>query len=320
MQPVFAAGIDDYLDAVRNALGPMASPKGLSLEQRRERFDRLAEALRRPYADGMVVRNAWIARPGREIPIRIYRPVGNAPQAAILYYHGGGYVSGSIESHDAITARLAELTGATVVSVHYRRPPENTYPAPNDDCFEALVWLHGRAKDLGIDPSRVAVAGDSAGGNLAASVAWRAKRTDLPPLRAQALIYPGLCADLDTTPSYRTNTRDPFLSVESMRFYRAAYLGDADARSEPYAAPLHADDLAALPPALILLAEHDPLFDDGRMFFERLQAAGVSALLRRGDGLIHGFLRASAFCPAAKEEFIALGRFLAEHLRPTGTV
>jgi acetyl esterase len=315
MPPVFAAGIAEYLATVAKALGPMASPKGLSLEQRRDRFDMLAEALRQPYADGMVVRNNWVARPGREIPVRIYRPAGPGPQAAILYCHGGGYVSGSIESHDAITARLAALTGATVVSVHYRRPPENPFPAPNDDCFEVLLWLRARAGDLGIDPARIAVAGDSAGGNLVASVAWRSGQEGLPPLRAQALIYPGLCADIDTTPSYRTNIHDPFLSVDSMRFYRAAYLGGTLRTADPYAAPLHADDVSGLPPTLILLAEHDPLYDDGRLFFEKLQAAGVQASLRTGDGLIHGFLRTARFCAAAEREFVALAAFLADHLR-----
>lgn len=312
----FAPGIEDYVQAVSTGLGALARPGGLTLEQRRDRFDRLGALLRDPYPAGMEVWNRQIALPGREIPVRTYRPAGDGAQPCIFYFHGGGYVSGSIDSHDTITAQLAALTGATVISVHYRRPPENPYPAPNDDCWAALQWAIRRAEDLGIDPARLAVAGDSAGGNLAASCALRARGEGGPALRAQVLIYPGMCADLETTESYRTNRHDPFLNPDSMRFYRTSYLGGGLESPGEIATPLYAADHRGLPPAYVLVAEHDPVLDDGRLYAERLQAAGVETTFRMAPGMIHGFLRARRFAPGAQQELEALAAALRRYLAP----
>lgn len=307
--PEFAPGIADYVRHITTSLSHLARPTGLTIEQRRDRFDAIGALFREPYPDGMSVRSTFIARPGREIPIRVYRPAGEAEQACILYFHGGGYVSGSIESHDVITAHLARLTGATVISVHYRRPPENPYPAPNDDCWDALCWTVEHASDLRIDPERLALAGDSAGGNLSASCAFRALRAGGPRLKAQILIYPGMCADLGTTPSYHENRHDPFLSTSSMEMYRKAYLGGALTGPEE-AAPLHAADLFGMPPAYILAAEHDPVRDDGVLYGQRLLEAGVAVETRVVPGMVHGFLRARRFSPVADAEFTRLGEAL----------
>lgn len=310
----FAPGISDYVEAINANLAALARPTGLTLAQRRDRFELIGEMFSEAYPAGMQVRTAFIALPGREVPVRVYRPAGTGRQACVLYFHGGGYVSGSIASHDVITAHLAHITGATVISVHYRRPPENPYPAPNDDCHAALLWAVERADDLAIDAGRMAVAGDSAGGNLAASCAFRALRQSGPKLRAQILIYPGLCADFETTASYRENRRDPFLSTESMRFYRQAYLGATDIAQSPDAAPLHADDLRGMPPAYILAAEHDPVRDDGVLYGKRLRAAGVAVETRVAAGMIHGFLRARRYSPRADDEFSRLGEAIARFL------
>lgn len=314
-RPHFAPGIADYVGAIHASLASLAKPTGLSLSQRRDRFEQIGAIFREPYPKGMTVRSTYLALPWREIPLRIYRPAGSERQACVLYFHGGGYVSGSIESHDVITAHLAEISGATVVSVHYRRPPENPYPAPNDDCHAALSWVIEQADGLAIDPDRLAVAGDSAGGNLAASVAFRMRGKPGPGLQAQILIYPGMCADFDTTPSYRGNRHDPFLSTESMRFYRSAYLGETDPAAYPDAAPLHAADLDGMPPAYILAAEHDPVRDDGVLYGERLRAAGVAAETRVVTGMIHGFLRARRHSAVADDEFSRLGEAVRHFLR-----
>lgn len=306
-KPNFAEGIPAYVKAIQDSLAHLAKPADLTLPQRRDRFDLIGDLLKEAYPDGMQVRNTYIALPGREVPIRIYSPDAPAPRACIIYFHGGGYVSGSIDSHDAITAHLAEITNCTVVSVHYRRPPENPFPAPNDDCYEAAKWVAANHEQIGIAPDRLVLAGDSAGGNLAASCALRANEEGDLRIRGQVLIYPGMCADTQTTESYRTNRNDPFLAVSSMQFYRQSYLGAIDPNSNPYAAPLHASDLSGMPPAYILVAEHDPVRDDGVIFHKRLVSAGVKSELRNVEGMIHGFLRARRFSKLADKEFARLG-------------
>lgn len=219
-------------------------------------------------------------------------PVARTAQPAILFLHGGGWVVGDLDGVDALCRALANRTGAVVVSADYRLAPEHRFPAALDDAWTVLTWLHEHAAELGADPGRLAVAGESAGANLAAACARRAHADPgaaHPRLRAQLLAYPALDGALATA-SYAELGTGFGLTREQMRWYWDAYAPDGAARS-PEASPLRAPDLAGLPPAVIVQAELDPLLDDGLDYAQRLRAAGVEADVRVWPGMVHGFLR-----------------------------
>ena len=227
--------------------------------------------------------------PQGEIPVRVYTPNGSAPLPLLVYFHGGGWVLGSLETHDGVCRSLAAGAGCVVVSVDYRLAPEHCYPAAAEDCFAATQWAHTHAAELGADAKRIAVGGDSAGGNLAAVVAQMARDSGAPGLVFQLLIYPATDAAYDTA-SYHDNATGYLLTTDDMRWFWGHYLGDAPARAaEPYCSPLRAGSLAGLPPALVITAEFDPLRDEGEAYGAQLEEAGVPARLTRYDGLIHGF-------------------------------
>ncbi|MBC2650240.1 chloramphenicol hydrolase [Novosphingobium aerophilum] len=235
------------------------------------------------------VRDLTLDLPGRTIAARLYVPEGasEAPPL-VVYYHGGGWVVGTLETHDGTCRALARASGAAVLSVAYRLAPEARFPAPLDDCFEALVWAHAHAGELGVDGTRLAVAGDSAGGNLAAAVAIRARDEQGPALRHQLLIYPVTDTDF-TRPSYQENGEaGGFLSTAAMRWFWGHYVDDLDT-VHPHAAVLRHGDLTGLPPATVITAELDPLRDEGMAYAEALAAAGVAVEAEIAPGMIHGF-------------------------------
>lgn len=221
--------------------------------------------------------------------VRIYWPETTGPAPLVVFFHGGGFVLCSLDTHDELARGLCQGAGAVVVSADYRLAPEAPYPAAPDDCYAALVWAVAHAAELGADGARVAVAGDSAGGNLAAVTALRARDLGGPALRHQCLIYPVTDCRFDT-PSYIENAEGYFLTTESMRWFWSHYLQDMGLATEPYASPLRAPSLSGLPPALVITAEYDPLRDDGERYAQALAAAGVPTTLRRYDGMIHGFV------------------------------
>ncbi|MCG3171841.1 MAG: Carboxylesterase NlhH [Pseudomonadales bacterium] len=227
--------------------------------------------------------------PAGEIPVRIYTPGGTGPLPLLMFFHGGGFVLCSLETHDELCRGLCRDSGALVVSVDYRLAPEAKYPAAADDCYAATLWCARNAQALGADPRRIAVAGDSAGGNLAAVTALRARDLGAPALCHQLLIYPVIHCDFDT-PSYRENAQGYFLTAEAMRWFWSHYLAHPGQASEPYACPSHASDLAGLPPATVITAGYDPLRDEAEDYAARLRAAGVSVRLQRYAGMIHGFV------------------------------
>jgi acetyl esterase len=231
-----------------------------------------------------------IPGPAGDIPIRIYTPEGAGPFALLVYFHGGGFVVGSIDGADTTCRALCRGAGCIVVSVGYRLAPEHTFPAAPDDCLAATRWAAGHAAELGADPARLAVAGDSAGGNLAAVTALRIREEGGPPLCGQLLIYPVAGYHTPPTPSYLANADGYLLTRAMMIWFWEHYLNHPGEAANPHAAPLAAPDLAGLPPALVITAEFDPLRDEGERYAERLQAAGVPAVLSRYDGMIHGFL------------------------------
>jgi acetyl esterase len=228
---------------------------------------------------------------GGEITVRTYRPDGPAPRPALVFFHGGGFVIGDLATHDGIARALANASGSVVASVDYRLAPEHRYPVAAEDAFAATAWVAREAERLGVDPARLAVGGDSAGGNLATVVALMARERGGPALRFQLLVYPVTRHGFET-PSYEEFAEGYLLTREAMRWFWNHYLGDRPAAGrDPYASPLLCPDLAGLPPALVMTAEYDPLRDEGEAYGERLRAAGVPVTVSRYPGMIHGFFR-----------------------------
>jgi acetyl esterase len=234
------------------------------------------------------VEDRRIPGPGPEIPVRIYTPAGAGPFPILAWFHGGGWVVGDLDTADPTARHLAVGAGCVVVSVDYRLAPETKFPGAADDCYAATVWAAQNAARLNGDADRLAVGGDSAGGNLAAAVALMARDRGKPPLVFQLLVYPVTACDFDTA-SYRQNAEGYMLTRDGMRWYWDHYLSTPADASNPYAAPLVAQDLSGLPTALVITAEFDPLCDEGEVYGRRLQAAGVPTTCSRYDGMIHGF-------------------------------
>lgn len=236
------------------------------------------------------VREISIALEGRTLAARLYIPEGAGDRPALtVFYHGGGWVIGTLDTHDGTARALARASGTAVLSVAYRLAPEHAYPLPVDDCYDALCWAAAHAEELGIDGTRLAVAGDSAGGNLAAATAIVARDRGGPALRHQCLIYPVTERDF-TLPSYRENgSGAAFLSTMMMEWFWNQYLGDTPVEQAPLAAVLRQGNLAGLAPASVFTAEFDPLRDEGMLYAERLAAAGVPVEAAIAPGMIHGF-------------------------------
>ena len=228
--------------------------------------------------------------PAGEIPLRLYDPVGAGPLPMIVYFHGGGWVLGGIDTHDGYCRALANATQMMVVSVDYRLAPEHPYPAAAEDAYAATAWLAEHAESLGADPERMAVAGDSAGGNLAAVAALMARDREMPVLRMQVLIYPIVDHDFDTD-SYLRNMSGFHLTRDAMIWFWDLYAPENAQRDQPFASPLRAKDLAKLPAAMVMTAEYDPLVDEGEAYARRLESAGVKVQLKHYPGTIHGFAR-----------------------------
>jgi acetyl esterase len=248
--------------------------------------------------------------PGGQIPIRVYVPEGNVPFPVLVYFHGGGWVIGSIATHDVTCRQIANAAGCMVVSVDYRLAPEHKYPAAVDDAYAATGWVFEHAASIGADPRRVAVGGDSAGGNLAAAVSLMARDRASFRTVLQVLIYPILDYDLDTS-SYRENADGYLLTRDTMRWFWECYLSREEDGGDPYASPLRAEDFGGLAPALVITAEYDPLRDEGEAYAARLRQAGVPAILTRYEGMIHAFFRRTELFDKAR----AAMRQVAEALR-----
>ena len=235
------------------------------------------------------VENRTVPGPRGEIPVRVYTPDGRAPFPMLVYYHGGGWVIGSLETHDGLCRHLANAAGAVVVSVDYRLAPEHPFPASGEDAYAATRWVAANAAVIGGDAKRIAVGGDSAGGNLAAVVPLMARDRGGPPLVFQLLVYPVTDTPSANTASYRENAEGYFLTAKMMHWFWNHYCGKNPDLSDPYLCPLRAKDLKRLPPALVVTAEFDPLRDEGEAYAARLREAGVPVTSKRYPGMIHGF-------------------------------
>jgi acetyl esterase len=224
---------------------------------------------------------------GSILPLRVYRPAGTRPLPALLYFFGGGWVLGTIDTADGVSRRLANSSGALVAVVGYRLAPEHPFPCAVDDCYAALRWMAGHADEIGADPARLAVGGDSAGGNLAAAVALLAQRGG-PRLAGQLLVYPNT-DQLADDESMRAAADRFLFNQHSVAWYRQHYLTRPEDAASPLASPLRAPSLAGLPPALVITAEYDPLRDQGEAYARRLADEGVPVELSRYPGMVHGF-------------------------------
>jgi acetyl esterase len=238
--------------------------------------------------------------PAGDVPVRIYTPEGEGPFPVLVYFHGGGFVLCDLDTHDGTCRSLARGAGCVVVSVDYRLAPEHPFPAGPEDCYAATRWVAERASELGVDASRLAVGGDSAGGNLAAVVSLLAAERGGPSLRFALLVYPVTNCDFSTE-SYRENAEGYFLTTDMMKWFWEQYLSDPRDGEKPHASPLRAPDLSAHPPAHVVTAGYDPLRDEGEAFATRLREAGVDVTARRYDGMFHGFFAMTAALDVAQE-------------------
>jgi len=242
-----------------------------------------------------------IPGPDGPVPVRVYRPAGDAPKPVIVYYHGGGWVLGSLETHDGTCRRFADGADAVVVSVDYRIAPEDRFPAAVDDSYAALTWVAENAAELGADAGRLAIAGDSAGGNLAAVVSQLA-RTDGPAIRFQLLIYPVTDHEF-TSVSMQENAEGYYLTRSAMQWFYGHYLNDPVDGDDPRVSPIRNADLAGLPPAFVITAQYDPLRDQGIAYAEAMRAAGNDVTMTLYEGLFHGFISMFDLIDAGKAAF-----------------
>ncbi|MDP1965528.1 MAG: alpha/beta hydrolase [Reyranella sp.] len=257
-------------------------------EARRQYEARIALMAPSPQVAKVVERS--IEGPGGSIGLRLYTPSGSGPFPLMVFFHGSGFVLCSLDTHDGMCRNLAAGIGCVVVSVDYRLAPEHKFPKGLDDCLAATRWAAANAHDLGIDSARIMVAGDSAGGNMAAVTALRLRDEGGPGLCGQMLLYPVTDYHTPGTPSYAENADGYGLTRDTMEWFWAHYLTNPVEAENPYASPLRARDVAGLPPAYVTSAEYDPLRDEAELYGNRLQAAGVPTKITRWPGMNHGFL------------------------------
>ncbi len=237
---------------------------------------------------------------GAEIGVRLYTPAGAAPFSGLVFFHGGGWVAGDLDTMDRVCRNVAHGAGCVVASVDYRRAPEHRFPVAAEDCYAATAWVAANAGALGIDPARLAVGGDSAGGNLAAVISLMARDRGGPAIAFQLMIYPVTDCSFDT-PSYHDCADGFGLTRAMMEWFWEQYVPAAAERPHPYASPLRAEHHRGLPPALVQVAGYDPLRDEGRAYADRLRAAGVATEFRCYDGLVHGYLQMVTIAAAASD-------------------
>jgi acetyl esterase len=257
------------------------------------------------------VEDRTIPGPGGEIPVRIYVPKGNGPFGVLVYFHGGGWVVGNIDMTDQPCRMLTNAGRCVTISVDYRLAPEHRFPAGPEDCYAATKWAADNAAALNCDAARIAVGGTSAGATLAAAVALMARDRGGPRVAYQLLVYPATTSALDT-PSHREFAKDSYyiLSRADMEWFWGHYLGSEADRTNPYACPAYAQTLRGVAPAFVITAEFDPLRDEGEAYAARLREEGVQVVLRRYDGVTHGFFGMPAQLDKAKAAIAEAGSAL----------
>lgn len=291
-------------------------PQPASPAQRRAHFEGVAQRMRQPTPEGIGCDEQFhidVQGGQRTVRVRVFRPVADARRPALIYMHGGAWMQGSPETHWDISARIAAANQQVVISVDYALAPEHPFPAAVHDCEAVVRWAFGAGAGLlNLDRNAIAIGGDSAGANLAAAQTLLFRGSDIH-LKAQLLIYPGVDFRLDR-PSHLENANGPIINVASMPAVNAAYCPNPQDLRNPLAAPLLAASHAGLPSAFVAVAQHDPLRDEGRAYAQALRDAGVAVALDEGPGLIHGYLRAMAYCADSRLAFGRMCRWLREVL------
>lgn len=257
----------------------------------------------------------YISGPTAELPIKIYTPEGIGPFPAVVFFHGGGWVAGNIEINGVQHQQIAHDARAVVIAVNYQKAPEHKFPIPFDDCYSTLQWVVANAQALNINVDEIGVAGDSAGGNLAAAVALKARDVKGPKIAFQILIYPAVDYNFEY-PSMIDNAVGYSLTTQGMKWYWDQYMATTDDLANPYFRPMAAENLSNLPPTFTLTAELDPLRDEGEIFAQRLHDAGVKSVLKRYDSLIHGFALMQGFLPEAREAMQDIADNIREFINP----
>ncbi|MDQ0395914.1 alpha/beta hydrolase [Labrys monachus] len=289
------------------------------LDRQRSAWDAVCRSYHAPHPPGLAVTDLAIAGPGGPLKLRLYRPEGGAPKPGLLYFHGGGWVLGSLETHDDMCAEIAAGADVAVVALDYRLAPEHPFPAQLEDSHALLAWVLAEGAGHGIDTARLVAGGDSAGGQMTAALAGDLRDRGEDVLRGQILIYPVLGAETDTA-SYRRNATDSALAREEMVHYLDAFLGPptSPAWRDKRAVPLLENDFDGLPPAFITAAAHDVLQDEAFFYAARLEEAGVPVSLRHEPALDHSYMRARHHSTAAAAGFaaiVAAARSLGHHGR-----
>lgn len=288
---------DALLDRLTEGITPPSAT--LSVERMRTELDALLTD-ENPETVGET-QHTELQGPGGALPIKIYAPEGEGPFPVLVYCHGGGWVRGSLEGYDGLCRRITNRASCLVVSVGYRRAPEHPFPAAFEDCYHVTEWAAENARELGGDPDRIAVGGDSAGGNLAAAVTLAARDRDGPALSHQLLLYPTVNPPTVTWfDSYDSNGEGYLLEMDSVQWYLDQYCDEADVGNQ-YAFPIRARSLADVPPATVVTAGFDPLADEGEAYVERLESAGVDVTHFRYDDQIHAFVSLYEYLDAGAE-------------------
>jgi acetyl esterase len=255
--------------------------------------------------------NLTVPGPGGPIAVRVYSPVAAGSEAlpALVYFHGGGFVIGDLDTHDGLCRMFANEAGCRVIAVHYRLAPENKFPAAAEDAYTATLWVEANAPRLGVDPNRIAVGGDSAGGQLAAVVAQQAKEKGAPKLVHQLLMFPVTQIGRDTS-SLREFAVGYFLEAAALQWFYDSYVPKGADKDDPRLSPLRAKDLSGLPPAYVLLGGFDPLHDEGLQYAERLRSAGVKVAVEDYPDMVHCFIYLQTVLPQAHTAVVSASKAL----------
>ncbi len=309
--------LDTHVRALLDQMAALKLPKSWEIGPQAARAAMKMGLFRKDDTPIGRVEDRKIPGPAGDLGVRIYTPVATSSNvlSGLVFFHGGGFVLGDLDTHDGLCRVLSNESGFRVVSVDYRLAPEYPFPAAVDDCFATTKWVAANAGALGIDAQRLAVGGDSAGGNLAAVVSQLA-RAGGPPIAFQLLIYPVAQLGAPDTPSMRENAKGYFLEKEGMDWFTRLYAPDKDHRSDPRLSPLRCKDLSGLPPAYLVTAGFDPLRDEGRDYAEALDKAGVPVTYVNYPGMVHGFFSMRSFIPKARETVAAAAAAMREGVNP----
>lgn len=300
--------VKGFLDRLAATGLPDVSIQGVRAARENSRGE---PGLAGPIESGVTIHHLYFTSPTADLPLSIYVPDDSlGPFNGLVYFHGGGWVTSYIAKYDAQLASLAKKTNSIIVAVNYQKAPEHKFPIPFDDCYSALEWVFANVEEWNIDPNKIGVGGDSAGGNLASAVALKARDLGGPKIAYQLLIYPCNGLDIDSE-SMTANEAGFGLSRQGMSWFWDQYLNSAEDRSNPFAVPQAAQNYAGLPETILITAEYDVLRDDGYLYAQKLRAAGVEVAYRDFQGMIHGFFNYGKYI----DEGIAVRDYFAAEIK-----